>query len=437
MPRVFVSLLLSIVALAVGGAVFAILYSRRAEPERTEFTQPRVAVRVAPVESAPYAERLVGYGLARALRQTDVVAEVTGVITWVSPSLEAGRAVVTGEELVRLDSRDLAVAKASAKAIVEQAETELATRRSETQSIRERLKLLNEELALSRQELQRQRDLKGANLSRSQLDSQLARTKLAERAVLEMQWLQEANAREIESGEAEVRRRRAEYTRAANDLSRVVIRAPYGGTIVSRAVHQSTRVTPQSPLFTVVDVGRVEVPVALAARHFGEISPGATARVRLREGGDMVWGGEVSRVSPVVSNRDRTFYAFLEVVNEPHDPVVPVGAFVVAEIAGRRHDNVVAVPRVAFVGERLFVVSGSAVGEIGLVESRVPQVARFLPDVALVASGLKPNDSIVLTNVEEIDTGSRVKIVERTNLLESQADGPSHSIGPAVWPADS
>ena len=81
----------------------------------------------------------------------------------------------------------------------------------------------------------------------------------------------------------------------------------------------------------------------------------------------------------------------------------------------------IALPRVAFVGKRIFVATPEVYlllwffpvpsdgAEIG---KRIPVVARLLPEVALVTAGVKPGERVVVTNLEQIADGSRVTLVE-------------------------
>ncbi|MCH2373523.1 MAG: hypothetical protein MK538_05030, partial [Planctomycetes bacterium] len=157
--RILITLFLGLLSISLGIAVFTVLRSMRTDPVRVGDRPPRVGVRTLVVERQPYEEILAGYGLTRALRRTDLVAEVSAVVTWIAPSLEAGGTVVEGEELVRLDPRDLRTAHVSAKAVLRQASASLEARSAERGSIAARLKLVGKEYAASKRELERQEKL--------------------------------------------------------------------------------------------------------------------------------------------------------------------------------------------------------------------------------------------------------------------------------------
>jgi len=424
--RILITLFLGLLSISLGIAVFTVLRSMRTDPVRVGDRLPRVGVRTLIVERQPYEEILTGYGLTRALRRTELVAEVSAVVKWIAPSLEAGGAVAEGEELVRLDPRDLRTAHVSAKAVLRQASASLEARSAERGSIAARLKLVEKEYAASKRELERQEKLEGSNFSASQLDGQVRQTALIERTMVELRFRQEENISEIEKASAEIALREAELAKASYDLERTVIRAPFAGSVVERNVQLGARVDFSTRLCSLVDTTRIEIPVAIAARHFGEIAVGAEAVVRLREGGEVVWQGPVARIAPTINEKDRTFYVFLEVHAASGEASVPTGGFVLAEIRGNRHEGVVVVPRGAFVGERVFVVDRSVADEPGvaLIHERHLTVERYLPDVALVSSGLEPGEEIVLTSVDEIDEGSIVRTSDDSIERSSSNDQP-------------
>jgi RND family efflux transporter MFP subunit len=427
--RIVVSLLLSLVFVAAGAAVFAGLLSLRPEPARGGSTRPDLAVRVREVRFGPHEEELTGYGQARALRRAEVQAEVPGVVRWVSPKLEAGATVDgpelvggvvpteadEGEVLVRLDDRDLRRALEDATARHARARAALKRGRALLASVRTRLVVARRDFEVSEAELKRvERLLESGNATASERDRQRLDTAIRERSVLDLEGQEQTTLADVELATADETAAVARELRARQDLARTVVRAPFRGRVESRRVEPGGRVAPGALLFTIVDPTRVEVSVALAGSRFGEVDETGDADLRLREDGPSVWSGPVTRISPVVDPLDRTFFAYFE-VDGPAGAAAPVppGAFVVARIPGRRHAGVMAVPRTAFVGDRLFVAEDEpgAGGDTAVVKVRKPSVRRWLSDVALVDGGVTEGERIVVTNLEQLAAGSRVRVV--------------------------
>ena len=84
-PRILISLVLCACVLFGAVKLFGVLAAMKEEPERGAVPPPRVAVKVMSVRRGPYQHRVRGYGRARALRRSDVAAEVPGLVLRVDP----------------------------------------------------------------------------------------------------------------------------------------------------------------------------------------------------------------------------------------------------------------------------------------------------------------------------------------------------------------
>ncbi len=411
--RIIVSLVLVLVFLAAGGGMFFFFVEMTKKAIRAPGTPPRTAVKVIVAKRGPYREVLSGYGRARALRETKIGAEVGGVVRWVSRALEAGVAVDKDEELVYIDPRDYERALESAEARLSQAETSITRLKSDLASIARRLTLTCEDLEASQRELDRVKELAEEGVvTRSELDRQRISTSLTEKQLLTLEASESSTTQELARSEAEIKAATAARNRAKLDLERTVVRAPYAGRILNRMARVGAQVAPGAALFEIVDLSRIEIPVALGASQFGEVRPGAGAWIRLTEGGEVVWKGKVARVSPTVRTADRTFLVYLVIESGAGEtPPVAPGAFVIARVGGLVHEGVIPIPRAAFVGHRIYLARRAEDGE-AVIEELIPAVERLLPEEALIRTGLTEGDLVVITNLEQIADGSRVQIVD-------------------------
>ncbi len=427
--RVVLSIVLIVLIAGGGIGAFSTLMSLKKPPARTAGSPPRTAVQVEVATRRAHHEVVGGYGRARPLRAADVAAEVAALVVSVADELEAGSHVDAGAELVRLDDRDFKLALARARSTVRQSQAEVTRDRSISENLDAQIITATSELETSERELDRIRGLarKGA-ASPSELDGQTMQTSARKLAVLALESRRATSVADVERGKAGLERAEAAVAEAQNNLDRTVIRAPYAGRIVARSAQPGSRVAPGALLFRIVDTTRVEVPIALAAARFGSVRIGARASLRLSESGSVVWEGTVARVSPGVDADSRTFQAFL-VVEAPAasgadataESPVPPGAFVVAEIESTVHQNVFVIPRAAFIGDIVYLATetpseGSA-AEAGsrrqaLVHERRPEVLLRLPDVVLARGGLEEGELVVVSNVEDIADGTRVRLIE-------------------------
>lgn len=423
--RILASAVAAAVFLAIGIGIFMWLSSLKRAPERIERQTPRTLVQTISMVEEPYTEMISGYGKARSLRRADVAAEVAGVIKWVSPELEAGATVDEGEDLIHLDSRDLQQAVELAAADLAQAEANLKKHKVDQEGLGKRLAVARREFETSQEELARAEELAGSNvLSQQERDRQLRATQLLERQVLDLDSQLAASDPLLEADAALVKRAKASYERAKLDLARTAIRSPYAGRIETRAAELGSRVAPGSILFGIVDTQRIEVPIALAASRFGSVTENSTAVIRRSENAEPAWTGRVARISPTVDSLNRTFDVFLVVENTEEENTVPPGAFVLATVSGQHHENVMVIPRSAFLQDTVYVVDQSG-GEGAIAVRRTPHIVRLLPDVALVDGGVEPGDQVIITNLEKIADGTRVRVREQ----ETTAPSPNRAFG--------
>ena len=409
--RIVVSAILIAALLALGTGAFVGLLKLKKDPEKADRKPPRTVVRVVAASRGEFRETLRGYGRARALRAADVSAEVSGVVAWVSDGLEAGTAVEAGDDLVRIDKRDYETALATVKARREQADSTVSGLTVRRKNTNRRLELARKDLEAAERELQRVNGLAEQEVvTQSELDRQRITKSLTEKEVVGLESQLEQTVEDLVRARAEIAAADAALSRATTDLDRTTVRAPFAGRIVARRISSGTRIAPGTVLFTLVDLSRVEVPVALAASRYGEVVVGSKAVIRDHADGAPRWTGTVARISPVVSDRDRTFSVFLVIEGNPLVNPVPPGTFVLAEVEGRQFTGVITVPRVAFVGERIYLAVGNGTEEAAVV-TRTPEVLRMLPSVALVTGGLEPGDRVIITNLEQIAEGATVQVV--------------------------
>jgi multidrug efflux pump subunit AcrA (membrane-fusion protein) len=503
--EIVVAAVMTVVILVGGCGFFGFLLSLLAPPKKQAALATFTAVRVQTVVQADLEEMLTGYGRARAIRASDVAATVGGTVAWVAPECEAGAWVEQGAVLSKLDPREMAASLDSAKARAAQTDAALARAKVDAGSVAKRLAVAEEELELARTEYERLKNLPDA-VTKSQLDGQYLQVSLRRRNLLQLQRESDSAGPVVAAATAERDAANAALSRAQLDFDRAEVRAPFAGEIGARMVHEGQRVAPGAPLFQLTDATRVEVPIAIAARHFGEVRVGAKLTLRRSGGEAPLWTGTVARIAPRIDDADRTFFVYAEVMTPPPagggrvSPVLAPGAFVVGEVEGPTHASAVAVPRSAFINDRAYVatpatvvafvasdVSASTpearaaqnaqlkriaeglstllagvqgcgavdppagsgimkvsaaftgtdpwevvteraraairsgnlleadititVGVEATVAERVPVVGRRLPEVALVRSGLAAGDLLVVTNLEQVAGGGRVRLV--------------------------
>jgi multidrug resistance efflux pump len=402
--RTLVSIGLIALLLLVSSLVRSKLASMRKPPAKAAEVDLRIAVGVQAARRETYVETLSGYGRARAMRRTSVAAEAAGLVLRIAPNLEAGNEVAADTPLVWLDDRDRRNQLASMEARLVRNAAETSRLAAERANVERQLAIASEELAVAQRELKRVEKLVERGVATSSgLDAELLRVTLRRAAVARFEGDMAKNTAQLKSSEADRVDIRVSIKQANTDLDRAIVRAPYAGRVESRTVQKGARVAPGTILFELVDLDHIEIPVSLPASRFGDVTVGAEADIRLPGSSDDHWTATVARLAPTVRTDDRTFIVYLESTGED---AVPPGAFVTARIAGRRFEQVFAVPRTAFVQDRIFVAMD------GRAQARRPRIVKALPSMILCDQGIEEGEKIILTNLEQVADGSRIAATE-------------------------
>ena len=120
---------------------------------------------------------------------------------------------------------------------------------------------------------------------------------------------------------AQLEKARAEVTRAALDVERMQIRAPFSGALQERSVEIGDYVSPGSPVATFVDDRKLAVAGSVAEAQAAEVRVGLAGHARLATG--QVAAGRLRYVAPVADEATRTFAVELEIPNP--EGKMPVG----------------------------------------------------------------------------------------------------------------
>ena len=421
--RLVTSAIVAALAVVLGIYGFGRLAAMRRGSTRSEAGALPQLVRAERAHRTDFMEMLRGFGRARALLRAEVVAEVDGVVVAVDPALEAGAAIaagppapggeVAGSELpilVRIDDRDLTDEFERARAEVEVASAEIGRLSAIKGSLRERLASSMDDLETAQRELDRIAPLVPATLTQSDLDSQRLQVSLRQQAKLLLESQMKENLEAIKTAEARKTVADRSALLAERKKGRAIVRAPFAGRIEARHVNVGERVRVGDPLFTIVDLSRVEVPVSLPASRYGDVAPGSPVSLFVSDDQPALAQATVDRVAPTIETADRTFYVYVLVDGTPTASPVPPGTHVLAHVQGRTWPAVVAVPRRAFLGDRLFIATPTGAGDEAIVSERTPQVLRFLAGDALVGEGLSEGEAYLVTNLESVAEGSRVRL---------------------------
>ena len=371
---------LPLVILAVAAAVVWRLNQTAPVAERTPQARvPRLVETVA-VEPAARGPLIEAWGAVTPARTLVLRPEIAGTVTAVNDRLTAGGVVREGEELIRLDDRDLRLALAEAEAAIA--------------GIRARIAIEEGQQARASRDLER--------LPGTLTDEQ--------RSLV----LREPQMQQLE---AELAAAEAARERARVDLGRTVIRAPFDALVLDEQVATGTMLAAGSQAATLVPADRFHVAVAVPPSALDWIEPEAGQTVHLTQPG--VWPeggfreGTVARVAARLTEAGRMAELVLTVddplaraAGNAGKPQLLLGSYVRATVEGRAIAGAVIVPRAHLRdGDTVWVVTPE-----NRLEIRDVTVAWRGTDRVYVSDGLAPGDRVVTTPLAVVAPGMEVRV---------------------------
>ncbi len=381
MTRIVICLV--ILLLAVGG--FVGLKSMKKSPEKVVRTERPLKVQVITAEAVDNQIFLTGYGELMPIREVHLSAEVSGRITELHPRLRSGEVIEQGELLFRIDDTDY---------------------RTEFDYNRERLEVIEQDLALAQSELKRVKGL----FENNQVGS-AAGVEQAKKTV-------NTNADRL------IQVRQA-ITRAKINLERCRVTAPFDGRVVSVDVEAGQYVTPGRVILVVADdsILEVEVPIygkdavewlkfapekrSAAVNWFGNVQE-VPVRLSWTELPSQHHTGYLHGIAGF-SPETRSVRAIVRLPagsaeNSTTTPLV-AGMFVTVSIPGELLSDVIRLPRTAVSYENTVYLAKD-----GRLVTTPVEVIRVQGDDAFVRSGVKPKDLVITTRLINPLEGSKLRI---------------------------
>jgi membrane fusion protein, multidrug efflux system len=316
-----------------------------------------VNVEVAVVQPEAFLDQVGITGTVEAERDVVVSAEESGVVREVF--VEKGRAVRSGQPLLRVDDRILRAQHDQARA----------------------------EADLARETYERQRRLWEEEKIGSELTYLQARYR-AETA--------DANVRAL-----------------AARLERTVVRAPVTGVMEARMVEVGSMVAPGTPVARIIDVDTLKVSGGVPERYAGEIRAGTAARVLVDNIGGREFSGSARFVGNAVNEQNRTFPVEISIPNS--GGMLKPGMVARVQLTRGASRDALMVPREAV----LRTEAGYAVFTVHDEDGRM--VARSTPVITgpgsgnrvVVESGLNAGDRVVVVGQHQVTHGDIVRTVPR------------------------
>jgi RND family efflux transporter MFP subunit len=353
------------------------------------------------------------FGEVIAGREVDLRALVAGSVVEIGPNFIEGGNVRRDELLVAIDPFDYHAAYDEWTAQRKEAEARLAEVAARLESEIQALAHDRDQLELIRRDAVRKAELFGRGTVSQKIvdDAQLALSRQRQLVNTRETSVRTEQARRDQ--QVAVRDRMdVGVRRAARDLERVRLTAPFDGFLARTGAAVGKRLGANDLVATLIAADRLEVKLHLSDDQYGRILEaegtlaGRTATVAWQVGSrTMTFPSVVDRLSARIDTASGgvDLYALIDGAGL-ESPLRP-GAFVAIELPDRLYRDVVRLPGSAVHGgERVYVVRD------GRLEERAVEVAARYGDDMLVRGDIVAGERVVTTRFAEIGPGLKVEV---------------------------
>lgn len=417
-------------AIVLGVIGFAALASLRPEPQQLPPQKKHFNVDVFVVRENCLRETLSGFGTVLPDREVTLSAQVAGEV--MNQVLEVGQAVATDKPLLEIDPRIYQQRYAQAKRQLEEGESELRRLTQEQANAERLLKSIKSNLEIATEQYNRRKRLENREIV---TPDELARSLLELRQYEENLIRQENEIALFPLKIDQIEKRQATNQTtlelAQLDLDHTQVKPPFPGIVSEVFVETGDYVRVGDPLVRITNTSSVEIPIPLKLSNYAKLLPllkqGQSPEVKLATDVRRApqWTGRLTRTAPKADQDNRTIEVYVEVDNAKQaTPLLP-GTFVHARIAGPTLERVFAVPRDAIINNHVLIVRPNE--DSPVVQQRI-EPADTLQNLAILNTGLKDGDQLILTNLDVLYRDPAERQLQTTEEKRSLTINREHNL---------
>lgn len=355
--------------------------------------KPLVNVEVQTLALQPHQVMVESFGVVRPRVQSLLISQASGQITYVNDNFREGGFFKKGDVLLTLDDRDH-------KALVKSAQANVLVAKQNLQEEQARAK-------------QAATDWK-----------RLGNGEKANKLVLREPQLAAAKA-QLLSAEAQLEQSKL-------DLERTKVMAPYDGRVLNRNVDLGQVVSNNTQLAELyaTDSVKVRLPIKnkdlpfinLPENFRDAVKPPEGARVDFYSDliGQQHWQGKIVRTEGAIDNLAQQLYVVAHIkdpykASAKNQHPIKIGQYITAVIHGKTVKQALVIPNATiYQGSYVYVV------EDGLLKRQDIELSWQNDKQAMVKKGLKEGQLLVLTALGQVNSGTRVKVIENSKSEAKQ-----------------
>jgi RND family efflux transporter MFP subunit len=218
-----------------------------------------------------------------------------------------------------------------------------------------------------------------------------------------------------EGAAASVKSAEAQLRIAEKAMQDAIVRAPFSGVVSRRMVSVGEKVGVDSPLFTVVDLAKMEIEAPAPAAEIPSVKVGQVAHMRVDGFGDRVFEGRIERINPAAEQGSRSITLYVAMANR--DGVLKGGMFAKGQLVLDKSAPTAVVPAGALREEAgqnyVFTL------EDGKIARRAVTVGMREEGLVEIRSGLEKGVPVVRARINDLKPG--VPAVLKTSLATKDA----------------
>ncbi len=314
--------------------------------------------------------------------QTTVGSMVSGRVAGVNADM--GQSVTAGQILATIDPTDIQKQLDQSQAQIQVDQAQLANARGNA--------------AQSEADYQRNQQLYQAGaISQQQLEQSQLKMETDQGTVKLYQSMQEKD--------------QAAAAQKQQQLSETTVTAPASGVISAKNIEVGMIISPQTPLFSLVQTNPVKVTVNVPEQYITQIHPGTGATITLNQMEGKNFTGQVTRVSPDINAASQAYPVEIQIENTGKLIVPGMTARVV--FTGLSTQSGIVVPAQAVVettqGSEVFTV------EKGKAKMHIVELGAVSSDQVVIISGLKAGEQLVINGQTLLSDGNSVNVVQEAS----------------------
>ncbi|MCR5124537.1 MAG: efflux RND transporter periplasmic adaptor subunit [Treponema sp.] len=198
--------------------------------------------------------------------------------------------------------------------------------------------------------------------------------------------------------------------------------APIAGYITSLPLTTGTTVSTSTEIAMIGNINNLQIECKIPESKIAVLKNGLTAKVGLEAYKGIDFPAHVFRISPIVDETSRTKDVYL--IFDTNDERINAGMYVKIVLNTILHENALVIPTDCILtegGKKYVYVKNSD----STVSKREIEVGATVDGEAEVVSGLSENDVIVVSGMQVLSDGVKVREVGSGNLSDENADSKS------------